>query len=74
MTKLLLLMMSTLLAAGAEYHQASGDAAFEQLANDYIDGYLRWRPLTAVSLGLHQYDGKLTDFSHASLEIELTRL
>ncbi len=74
MTKFLLFLLSTLLAAGAEYHQASGDAAFEQVANDYIDGYLRWRPLTAVSLGLHQYDGKLTDYSHASIEIELTRL
>src|SRR5258706_5262123 len=74
MTKFLLFLLSTLLAAGAEYHQASGDAAFEQVANDYIDGYLRWRPLTAVSLGLHQYDGKLPDYSHASIEIELTRL
>lgn len=67
-------MMGTLLAAGAEYHQASGDAAFEQLANDYTDGYLRWRPLTGTSLGLHAYDGKVTDLSRASIQIELGRL
>ena len=74
MIRLLVLLLGTMVAVGAEYREASGDSAFEQLANEYIDGYLRWRPLTAVSLGFHAYDGKLTDYSHASIEIELTRL
>ncbi len=52
----------------------SGDAQFSKLAEEYISGYLKWRPLAGTSLGFHQYDGKATDFSHTSLEIELARL
>jgi uncharacterized protein (DUF885 family) len=53
---------------------ASGDAAFNQLADEYLTGYLAWRPLEAVQLGFHEYDGKLTDFSRASVDGELVRL
>src|SRR5215475_5529492 len=34
------------------------DAPFNSLVDDYLDGYLRCRPLLGTSLGLHQYDGK----------------
>jgi uncharacterized protein (DUF885 family) len=50
------------------------DAAFNRLAEDYLAGYLRWRPLMGTSLGLHEHDGKLTDFSKLSLDLELARL
>src|SRR5664279_104459 len=50
------------------------DAAFAQLADEYIAGYLAWRPQTGTSLGLHEYDGKVTDYSQASLAAELARL
>ena len=50
------------------------DAAFGQLADEYIIGYLAWRPQTGTALGFHEYDGKVTDYSHASLSTELTRL
>jgi uncharacterized protein (DUF885 family) len=52
----------------------TGDAAFNQLADDYLDGYLAWRPGEAMSLGFHQFDGKITDFSRASIDGELARL
>jgi uncharacterized protein (DUF885 family) len=52
----------------------SGDAAFQKLADDYLDGYLAWRPESGVYLGFHQYDGKTSDFSKASLDKELVRL
>jgi uncharacterized protein (DUF885 family) len=48
--------------------------AFDQLADDYLKGYLAWRPQTGTGLGLHQYDGKVTDFSQNSLATELERL
>jgi uncharacterized protein (DUF885 family) len=48
--------------------------AFQQLADDYLQGYLAWRPQTAVALGFHEYDGKISDFSKASLNNELKRL
>src|ERR1022692_1155864 len=51
-----------------------GDADFARLAAEYIAGYLAWRPQTGTSLGLHEYDGKVTDYSHASLGAELARL
>src|ERR1019366_3690910 len=53
-------------------HEA--DSAFARLADEYIAGYLAWRPQTGTSLGLHEYDGKVTDYSQASLGAELTRL
>ena len=52
----------------------SGDAAFNRLADEYLTGYLAWRPLEAVQLGCHQYDGKLTDYSRASIDGELLGL
>ncbi len=50
------------------------DAAFAQLADDYIAGYLAWRPQTGTALGFHEYDGKVTDYSLPSLRAELERL
>jgi uncharacterized protein (DUF885 family) len=52
----------------------TSDAEFNRVADDYIAGYLAWRPQVGTSLGLHQYDGKLTDYSPTSLQAELARL
>ncbi len=52
----------------------SGDAAFKQISDSFITGYLAWRPQSAVALGYHEYDGKVTDYSKASLDNELKRL
>ena len=53
---------------------ASGGSSFDQLADNFITGFLAWRPQLGVSLGFHEYDGKVTDFSKASLDAELKRL
>src|SRR5262245_58986476 len=50
------------------------DAAFAKLADECISGYLAWRPQMGTTLGLHEYDGKVTDFSKASIDNELARL
>jgi uncharacterized protein (DUF885 family) len=52
----------------------SGDAAFQKLTDDYLSGYLAWRPAYGVALGYHKYDGKVTDMSKASIDKELARL
>jgi uncharacterized protein (DUF885 family) len=52
----------------------SGDAAFQKLSDEFLDGYLAWRPEYAVYLGIHAYDGKITDFSKHSIDSELIRL
>jgi uncharacterized protein (DUF885 family) len=54
--------------------QSSSDQEFQTLSDQFLDGYFAWRPQTAVSLGMHEYDGKVTDLSRASVEAELTRL
>jgi uncharacterized protein (DUF885 family) len=52
----------------------TGNASFGKLADEFIAGYLAWRPQTGTYLGLHEYDGKVTDYSRASLDAELARL
>lgn len=50
------------------------DTQFEKLSEDFINEYLEWRPQEGTYLGLHQYDGKVTDLSTASISEELQRL
>lgn len=50
------------------------DAEFTRLAETFVSGYLAWRPQLGTALGLHEYDGQITDFSRASLDTELGRL
>ncbi len=54
--------------------RATSDDAFKKISEDFINGYLAWRPQTGVALGFHYYDGKMTDFSKASIDKELARL
>lgn len=52
----------------------SGDSDFQKLSEEYLNGYLAWRPQSGVRLGLHEYDGKITDYSKASIAAEVARL
>ena len=47
---------------------------FNKLVEEYISGYLAARPHEAVSLGFHEYDGKLADYSRAGIDAEIARL
>lgn len=72
-----LLFVSTFAFIGCnktDKNAASGDVAFEKISEEFIDGYLAWRPQSGVSLGYHQYDGKITDYSKASINSEIARL
>ncbi|HEX5154627.1 MAG TPA: DUF885 domain-containing protein [Parafilimonas sp.] len=53
---------------------ANGDDAFKSLSDTFISGYLKWRPATAIYLGIHDYDGQISDLSQPSLDAELDRL
>jgi uncharacterized protein (DUF885 family) len=55
-------------AAGTE------DGEYEAVAEEYIKGYLGAHPLEGTALGLHEYDGKITDYSRLALDAELSRL
>ena len=50
------------------------DSTFARISEDFIGGFLEWRPQQGTYLGLHEYDGKAPDYSKASLEVELERL
>ena len=53
---------------------SQADAQFAKLSQEFLAGQLAWRPQTGTTLGLHEYDGKVTDFSRVSLDAELARL
>ena len=48
------------------------DDAFQKIANDYIEEYLRANPEDATELGDHRFDGQLTDYSPEARAKELT--
>ncbi|MBO0696153.1 MAG: DUF885 domain-containing protein [Verrucomicrobia bacterium] len=50
------------------------DGDYEAVAEEYIKGYLGAHPLEGTALGLHEYDGKITDYSRLALDAELSRL
>src|ERR1017187_9934985 len=79
--KLNFLLLPALLFAGCselpKTDRAAGggaDARFARLSDEFISGFLAWRPAAGTALGLHEYDGKVTDFSRASFRGELVRL
>ena len=75
---LLLIPLAVLFSCEQKTKQAavpvSGDAAFEKLSENYLTGFLAWRPANGVALGYHQYDGKVTDLGKESIGKELGRL
>jgi uncharacterized protein (DUF885 family) len=52
----------------------TADAEYEAVAEEYIKGYFAAHPLQGTALGLHEYDGKITDYSRLALDAELSRL
>src|SRR6185369_8298907 len=66
------------LLAGCASEKPNNDSdankAFAKLTDDFIKGYLDWRPSMGTSLGLHEYDGRITDLSSASINAEIARL
>jgi uncharacterized protein (DUF885 family) len=77
--KLLPLLIILLAGCARQYpplpsFSVTGDSPFTRLADQYVAGYLSWRPQVGTSLGLHEYDGRLTDYRQPSLASELARL
>ncbi len=63
-----------LLAPLSIFAAQTQDADYEAVAEEYIKGYLAARPMLGTSLGLHEYDGKVSDYSRLALDAELSRL
>ena len=73
-----LIALSLLVFASADAQSAPagvGDAAFRQLADEYIDRYyFPNNPSAATQAGVHRYDAELEDFSRAGIEREVRQL
>ena len=73
--KLLLLIFLLMLCFSRAALAAQGeDAEYEAVAEEYIKTYLAAHPLEGTALGLHEYDGKISDYSRLALDAELSRL
>lgn len=75
MKKILTILPALLICLSCnQKSRTNADQAFQKLSEDYIKGYLDWRPTYGTALGFHQYDGKMTDISKASIAKEIARL
>jgi uncharacterized protein (DUF885 family) len=67
-----ILLSLSLRAAG--FAAQTEDTEYEAVAEEYIKTYLAAHPLEGTALGLHEYDGKISDYSRLALDAELSRL
>ena len=72
--RFLVLALATIVLSECANAATSPETEFQKLVPEYLEGHLAWRPAFGMSLGLHQYDGRITDFRRASLDAELRRL
>jgi uncharacterized protein (DUF885 family) len=70
----LVVTLLTLSLATAAFAGQTDDAEYEAVAEEYIKTYLAAHPLQGTALGLHEYDGKIGDYSRLALDAELSRL
>jgi uncharacterized protein (DUF885 family) len=70
----LLIFLLTLCFSSAALAAQAEDAEYEAVAEEYIKTYLAAHPLEGTALGLHEYDGKISDYSRLAIDAELSRL
>ena len=62
------------LASSSARAEPAADAAFQKMADEFVHGYFLARPLSGVSLGLHEFDGLAPDASADAIAAERKRL
>ena len=70
----LLVILLALSLASAVFAAATQDAEYDGVAEEYVKTYLAAHPLQGTALGLHEYDGKISDYSRLAIDAELSRL
>ena len=68
------LALLMLCLANAVFAAQPQDAEYDAVAEEYVKTYLAAHPLQGTALGLHEYDGKISDYSRLALDAELSRL
>jgi uncharacterized protein (DUF885 family) len=71
---LVLVLLTVFLHAASNFAAQTDDTEYEAVAEEYIKTYLAAHPLEGTALGLHEYDGKISDYSRLALDAELSRL
>src|SRR6201981_2552561 len=69
-----LLLIMVCLPCRNSFTDQTADAEYEAVAEEYIKGYFAAHPLEGTALGLHEYDGKIADYSRLALDAEVLRL
>ena len=69
-----LFLLTVCLHAASNFAAQADDAEYDAVAEEYIKTYLAAHPLEGTGLGLHEYDGKISDYSRLALDAELSRL
>jgi uncharacterized protein (DUF885 family) len=69
-----LLATATFLPISQSLALQTPDQEYEAIAEEFIKGYFAARPLLGTSEGMHEYDGKISDYSRLALDAELSRL
>ena len=67
-------ILLSLLSFAQNLTAQNNDAEFTSVSDEFIKGYLAARPLEAVALGFHEFDGKINDYTRLSIDAELSRL
>ena len=70
----LFLFSTFVLAQATVAPSAPSQAAFDKLGDEYFDFYFQFHPTAGTQAGLHQYDGKLEDFSSGGVHAETAGL
>lgn len=73
-SRLLVVVLALALPLAAQAAEQNSDAEFDKVADEYIKGWLSAHPLQATSLGFHEYDGRINDFTRLSIDAESSRL
>src|SRR5438034_5113774 len=74
LSSLILILVALCLPSASNFAAQTDDAEYEAVGDEYIKTYLAAHPLEGTSLGLHEYDGKISDYSRLALDAELSRL
>jgi uncharacterized protein (DUF885 family) len=52
----------------------NADEQFDRLVDEFIQGYFAAHPVTATSIGAHEFDSDLNDMSREAIDAEILRL
>ncbi|MBA3762227.1 MAG: DUF885 domain-containing protein [Chthoniobacterales bacterium] len=72
--RLLFFALATALVLTSYAADQKEAAELDKIAEEYIKGWLAAHPLMATSLGFHEYDGRINDFTRLAIDAELSRL